>query len=92
MDYEDGENRRNLLEQRREPATNSTRMYGVDAAGFEPDIAGRRVLLHHCANLVPRAFPFHFLREKPWGRGCYCATGPAPPNPLVIYQESFLPF
>ena len=66
--------------------------YGVDAAGFEPDIARRRVLLHYCANLVPRAFPFHFLREKPWGRGCYCATGPAPPNPLVIYQESFFPF
>ena len=21
-------------------------------------------------NLVPRAFPSHFLREKPWGRGC----------------------
>ena len=21
-------------------------------------------------NLVPRAFPEHFLREKPWGRGC----------------------
>ena len=40
----------------------------------------------------PGLFPFIFLREKPWERGCYCATGPAPPNPLVIYQESFLPF
>ena len=39
--------------------------YGVNAAGFEPDIAGRRVLSH------------------------YCATGPAPLNPLVNYQESY---
>lgn len=30
-----------------------------------------------CANLVSRPFsffrPFHFLPEKPWGRGCCCA-------------------
>ena len=30
------------------------------------------VEINYVFNLVPRAFPLnHFLREKPWGRGCY---------------------
>ena len=67
LDYEDGRNRRNLLEQSREPSTKLDRQMGSTLRDLNAtNSTGRRVPSHHCA------------------------TGTAPPNPLVrpIYQES----
>ena len=64
LDYEDGGNRRNLLEQSREPATNSTHIWRRRCG----------IWTRHCW----KASALTLLR-----------TGPAPPNPLVIYEESY---
>ena len=44
-------------------------------------------------NLIPRAFPTHFLREKPWGRGCrppppYLWTKLRPKGPKKCFSKT----
>ena len=50
------------------------------------------LLLLKAINLVPRAFPTHFLREKPWGRGWKAMPWKVLPQAYMIIEPQTVVF